>query len=181
LEGLALICQCVVQDSSALFAAPHESGIGKRSGFLTSACADLGTYHSRIAMADFQFGSVTRLIGTEAAPGAFTYLVEQRFGIGKIGCVETLGEAAVDRREQIKSVGPLALFAPMPGKAGGSAQFPQSRTLLSRHSQGAMKASLGLLLRVPTMDAEPLPLNPTQFRFEPSFAHSVCRLQRRID
>jgi len=41
----------------------------------------------------------------------------------------------------------------VPSKADGSAQLPQSRSLIYRHSQCAMKAILGLLLRVSTMDA----------------------------
>ena len=50
--------------------------------------------------------------------------VEQCLGVFQIGGIETLGEPAVDRREQVVGLGALALLGPQPGEARGGAQLP---------------------------------------------------------
>src|SRR5215469_8190739 len=49
--------------------------------------------------------------------------VEQRLGFLQIGGVETLGEPAVDRRQEIAGFLMPAPFTPQPGEARRSAQF----------------------------------------------------------
>jgi hypothetical protein len=47
--------------------------------------------------------------------------VEQRLGVFQIGGVETLGEPAIDPRQEVAGFGAPALLAPQPGDAHGGA------------------------------------------------------------
>src|SRR6516162_4302801 len=62
--------------------------------------------------------------------------VEQRLGRFEIGCIEALGEPAVDRREEIMGFGAAALVAAQPGEAHRSAQFPELGVLFPSDAQG---------------------------------------------
>jgi len=53
------------------------------------------------------------------APKGSGQLVEQRFRVFKVGCVEAFGEPSVDRREQVAGFGAAPLVAAEPGKARG--------------------------------------------------------------
>src|SRR5580704_7120838 len=62
--------------------------------------------------------------------GGSRQLVEQGLGFFQVGGVETLGEPAVDGREQLACLAPPALLAPQPGEARRGAQFPELGALL---------------------------------------------------
>src|SRR5215469_14062555 len=71
-------------------------------------------------------------------------LGEERFRVLQIGGVEPLSEPAVNRRQQFKGLGAVALVAPEPGEAHRGAQFVASRALLSGDREGGAERILGL-------------------------------------
>jgi hypothetical protein len=77
----------------------------------------------------FQFGQTPILARRDRARGtgniafALAHLVEQLLSLLQIERVETLGEPAADRSEQITGFIPLALIAPETGEAGGGRSF----------------------------------------------------------
>jgi hypothetical protein len=60
----------------------------------------------------------------------------------EIGHVETLGEPAVYRSEQVARLGTHSLLTPMSGEAGGSTKFEHPRMLASRKIERSMKILL---------------------------------------
>ena len=70
--------------------------------------------------------------------------VEQPLGYFQVRGVETLGEPAVDGREQLVGVGAAALLAPQPGEARGGAQFVAACALLAGDREGGAERILGL-------------------------------------
>src|SRR5262249_39090548 len=64
-------------------------------------------------------------------------LVDQGLRFLQIGCVETLGEPAVDGSEEIAGFGVAALVAAEPGEARGRAQFPELGLLFLGDAQGS--------------------------------------------
>jgi hypothetical protein len=55
-------------------------------------------------------------------------LVEQRLRLFQIECVEALGEPAIDRREKLAGLIPLALIGLGPRRAIGSLRGPKIQT-----------------------------------------------------
>src|SRR6266849_7960084 len=70
-------------------------------------------------------------------------LVEQRLRALEVLCVETLGEPAVDRGENVMGFGAAALITAEPGEAHCGAQFPELRLLLLGGAQGLAIELLG--------------------------------------
>src|SRR5579864_6195878 len=66
-------------------------------------------------------------------------LVEQRLGLLEIARVEAFSEPAVDRREEIMGLVPLALIAPEPRQARGGAKFPGFSLLLTCNRERALE------------------------------------------
>src|SRR6185437_1248907 len=77
------------------------------------------------------------------AGGSSTQLVEQCLCFFQIGRVETLGEPAVDRREEIAGFGMAGLAATEPSEAHGGAQLPELGLLFPGDAQGSAIHSLG--------------------------------------
>ena len=69
-------------------------------------------------------------------------LIEQRAGLLRIERVETLGEPAVDRRQQFARLLHLALVAPEPRHAHRRAQFPGFCLLLTGDGERTLKIHL---------------------------------------
>src|SRR5712671_151107 len=78
-----------------------------------------GRHYSRFP----PFSPTPALAGQSLAPRKLRDAGSNRRSRVKIGGVETLGEPAIDRGEEIAGFGPPALLAPQSGEAGGSAQF----------------------------------------------------------
>jgi hypothetical protein len=57
----------------------------------------------------------------------------------QIGCVEALGEPAVERRQQFVGLGPLALLLPQAAQAHGSPQLQRFGLLETGDIQGALE------------------------------------------
>ncbi len=92
--------------------------------------------------------------------------VEQRFCFFEIGRVETFGEPAVDRREEVAGFGVAALVAAEPGEARSGAQLPELSLLLLGDVQGfAIQFLGGLGLPLPLQQ---LAFVPVQLRCEPA-------------
>src|SRR5215467_4099694 len=72
-------------------------------------------------------------------------LIEQRLSLFEIAGVETFGEPAIDRCEQITCCGAPALLAPQPGKARRGAQFVGSRLLPACDTQRLLEGVLALI------------------------------------
>ena len=70
---------------------------------------------------------------------------EQRLRRHQVGRVETFGEPAVDRSEEVAGFGVAALVAAEPGEARGGAQFPELGLLLRSDAQGFAVQFLGSL------------------------------------
>src|SRR6266481_3775664 len=75
--------------------------------------------------------------------GRLSEAVEQRLGGPEIGGAKALGEAAVERREELtRRLGP-ALCMPQAGEAGGAAQLHGQNPLLARPVQRVLEVLLG--------------------------------------
>jgi len=84
---------------------------------------------------------------------------EQRFRFLEIGCIETLGEPAVDRGEKVKSFGAAALVAAQPGETDRRAQFPKLGLLLPSNAQSfAIKFLGGLGMPLPQQQLAFMPI-----------------------
>src|SRR5207253_8981851 len=68
--------------------------------------------------------------------------VEKSFCGDQITRFEPLGEAAVDRPQQLARLGLSLLSAPEAGEAGSGSQFPGESTLASRHVECLLEALL---------------------------------------
>src|SRR5437899_12500077 len=68
---------------------------------------------------------------------------EKSFCGDEIGGFEPLGEAAVDRPQQLARLGHSLLSAPEPGEARSGPQLPGERALASRDVECLMEAFLG--------------------------------------
>src|SRR5262245_6554807 len=77
-------------------------------------------------------------------------LIEQRLRLLQIGGVETLGEQAIDRRQQGTRLGPPALLAPQPGKARRGAQLIGLCLLPARYAQCLFEGVLAFLEPIET-------------------------------
>ena len=74
-------------------------------------------------------------------------LFEQRLGIFEVGCVEALGEPAVDRCEEIVGLSPPALLHPQPRETGRRPERPAVGLLLVRDGQSAHQVGLRVFPR----------------------------------
>ena len=94
-------------------------------------------------------------------------LTQQRLRVLQVWRIETFGEPAIDRTEQVLGLRALALVSPEPGEAQRCAQFPKLCALALRNSKTAAKAALrcGLLSNFPKQ----LPADSMYFRFDPAF------------
>src|SRR6516162_5546903 len=79
---------------------------------------------------DMAYGKASALLVQTAATGGGRQLVEQRLRLLEIRRVETLGEPAIDRSEDVMGFAATALVATQPGEAHGGAQFPKFGFLL---------------------------------------------------
>jgi hypothetical protein len=66
-------------------------------------------------------------------------LVEQRLGLFQVERIKAFGEPAVDRREKLASLPPLALIAPEPRHAHRGTQFQGLCLLLARDGERALE------------------------------------------
>src|SRR5947207_25290 len=73
--------------------------------------------------------------------------VEQRLRLSQIGCGETFGEPAVDRREEIAGFGAAALVTAQPGETHGGAQFEELGLLAPADGERRGKGALGVIRR----------------------------------
>src|SRR6516162_878535 len=71
--------------------------------------------HARVSMCGWAPRQVRNL----------TKLVEQRLRLSQIGSVEAFGKPAIDGCQEVAGFSAAALVAAQPGKARGSAQFPE--------------------------------------------------------
>src|SRR6516165_9901987 len=71
--------------------------------------------------------------------------VEQRLCFFQIGGVESFGEPAVDRGEEVAGFGTPALFAPQPREARGGAQFQRFRLLGLGDAERLLQGGLALV------------------------------------
>src|SRR5262245_34312723 len=72
--------------------------------------------------------------------------IQQRLGLLQVRRVKALGEPAVDRGQQVISLGALALELPQASQAGRGAEFPRFRLLALGNADGVMEAALGFSL-----------------------------------
>jgi hypothetical protein len=72
-------------------------------------------------------------------------LRQQSFCLLEVGGVKALRAPAVDRREQVVGLVPLALLLPEPTQAHGGPHLQRFGLLATRHREGSVKAGLGLV------------------------------------
>ena len=70
--------------------------------------------------------------------------LQQRLGVLQIGGVKTLGEPAIDRREQLARCSALAVLLPQATQARGGAQLPGFGLLAAGNGEGLLEAGFGL-------------------------------------
>jgi len=70
---------------------------------------------------------------------------EQRLGLLEVGRVKTLGEPAVDRRQELAGLGPFALSLPQPCQAHCSAQLQGLGLLAAGDVEGLVKTDFRLI------------------------------------
>ena len=71
--------------------------------------------------------------------------LEERFGLLQVGGVKALGEPAIDRRQQLAGVGPLALALPQPAQAQRGTELSGLRLLAAGHGQRLLKTGFCLV------------------------------------
>jgi hypothetical protein len=104
--------------------------------------------------------------------------VEQRLCLFEIGCVEALGEPAVNGGEKVARFGGPTLVAAEAGKARGGAQFPQLGLLLLGDAQGFAIQFLGI--REMPWPQQQFTFVPIQFCREPALPYPFSDLQGSI-
>ena len=72
-------------------------------------------------------------------------LSKERLRILQVGSFEAFGEPAVDRREQVVGVPPLAPIGPEPGKIAGGAKFEDARRSVTGIRERCVESGLGNL------------------------------------
>jgi hypothetical protein len=93
--------------------------------------------------------------------------VKQGLRLFEIGDVETFGEPAAGRREEVAGFGLAALVSAKPGEAHGGAQLPEPGPLTLGYPQGfAIKLLGGLGMPLPQQQ---LAFVPVELRCEPAF------------
>ena len=95
--------------------------------------------------------------------------LQQRLGLLQVGGVESLGEPAIDWRQQPTGLGALALLLPQTSEAHGRSQLPRLGLLATGHSEGLLEAGFRLLLVMRSLFQQQLPLEAIEFRFRPAF------------
>src|SRR5262245_56768035 len=70
--------------------------------------------------------------------------LQQRPGLLEVGGVKTLGEPAIDRRQQRPRFVPLALLLPEPTQAHGGPQLQRFRLLTTGHGESLLETDLGV-------------------------------------
>jgi hypothetical protein len=76
----------------------------------------------------------------------------------EIGRVKALREPAVDRRQQLIGLGPLALALPQPRQAHGRAQFPPRGLLAAGYVEGPLEAGSRSLRLWNSLSQQELPV-----------------------
>ena len=66
--------------------------------------------------------------------------LQQGIRLLEVGRVKTLGEPAIDRRQQLVRLGPLAPLPPQAGQAHRGAQFQRLRLLAAGDAKGSLEA-----------------------------------------
>src|SRR5262249_23267143 len=66
-------------------------------------------------------------------------VIEERLGLLQVKRVEAFGEPAIDGREQVASLGALALIAPEAGEVESCTQLPEFGALPLRHCYRVVK------------------------------------------
>ena len=102
-------------------------------------------------------------------PSCSRQLVEQRLWSPSDRRVKALGEPAVDGREEVARLLPLAPLGPQAGETCRGAEFGGSGLLLSGNLDRPEKAALGFPRRFPDR-REQLTFQPMDLRLRPAFA-----------
>src|SRR4051794_39730943 len=107
-------------------------------------------------------------------------LVEQRLRLPQVRRVESLGESAVDGREELARLAASALVAPQPGEARRRAQLPRACRLTAGERQCAPVAVLGLGMAFGRQPSQRLALASVQLGLEPPLAGPFRPGQRLV-
>jgi hypothetical protein len=112
---------------------------------------------------------------TRAMPVALRQFVEQRLSLLQIERIEAFSEPAVDWREQIAGLIPLALIAPEPRHAYCGAQFIGFCLLPLRNAQRRFEGALALVKPVETEERDPF--EAMEFRRPTTVAGFILHLE----
>jgi hypothetical protein len=63
----------------------------------------------------------------------------------QVSRIQSLGEPAIDRRQQFPSLGPFALALPEPRQAHGGAKLPPLGLLTTGYVEGLLEAGFGCM------------------------------------
>src|ERR1700733_14318413 len=100
-------------------------------------------------------------------------VLKKRLRILQIGSAEAFGEPAVDRRQQVVRVAPLAPIGPEPGKIAGGSKLEDARRLMTCDRERGVESGLGASFVAGVESQTGARPKPVQFRTAKVFA---CRI-----
>src|SRR6185503_11759341 len=113
---------------------------------LASRLRPLGSQSPQVQLRCFKLVGVSRIVGhCVSSMSARSQIVEQGFGFAKITRLEAFTKPPIEGRNEIAGLSAIALLAPKPAKANGSAQFPAACPLCACDLKGCAQARLGPL------------------------------------